>query len=63
MCTSFAPASRKLLTRAREVVPRTMESSTTTTRFPATISLIRFSFTRTSKSRMSWLGCKNVRPM
>ena len=34
MCTSFAPASRRLTTRARAVVPRTIESSTTTTRFP-----------------------------
>ena len=63
MCTSLAPASRRFTTRARAVVPRTIESSTTTTRFPATASLIRFSFTRTLKSRMSCVGWRKVRPM
>ena len=33
-CTSRAPAARIILTILRLVVPRTMESSTTTTRLP-----------------------------
>ncbi len=38
--------------RERAVVPRTMESSTTTTLLSFTISVMRLSFTRTLKSRM-----------
>ena len=34
MCTSLAPASRSMRIILRLVVPRTMESSTTTTRLP-----------------------------
>ena len=36
MWTSLAPASRSRLMIWRQVVPRTMESSTITTRLPAT---------------------------
>src|SRR2546422_635890 len=40
--TSFAPASLRLFTRALQVVPRTIESSTTTTRLPFTSAPMRF---------------------
>ncbi len=61
-CTSLAPASLRLFTRALQVVPRTIESSTTITRLPFTSSSIRLSFTRTSKSRMSCEGWRKLRP-
>ena len=60
--TSLAPASFRLLTRALQVVPRTMESSTTMTRLPLTSSVIKLSFTRTSKSRISCEGWRKLRP-
>ena len=47
--TSRAPASRTILTILRLVVPRTMESSTTTTRLPFTTCLTGFSFSFTPK--------------
>ena len=37
-CTSAAPASKSIATSCRVVLPRTIESSTATTRFPATSS-------------------------
>ena len=59
----MAPASRSILTMARVVVPRTMESSTTIRRWPAMASRRGFSFMRTPSARISWLGAMNVRPM
>ena len=45
------------------VVPRTMESSTSTTRLPATVSAMGLSLMRTVFSRSFWSGWINVRPM
>ena len=63
MWTSAAPLSRSICTIARVVVPRTMESSTTTRRAPAMLSRRGLSFMRTPSERISWLGAMNVRPM
>jgi hypothetical protein len=52
-----------MLTSLREVVPRTMESSTSTTRFPSSTSRTGLSLRRTPKWRMLWVGSMNVRPM
>ena len=46
----------------RVVVPRTIESSTTTTRLPATTSWITASFSLTANSRSFCSGEMNVRP-
>ena len=62
-CTSAAPASRSMATTARVVVPRTIESSTTTSRLPSMFSRSGLSFMRTAIARISWLGAMNVRPM
>jgi hypothetical protein len=58
--TSLAPACLRLVTRDLQVVPRTMESSTMTTRLPRTRSAMRLSFTRTLKSRMSLGGLEEA---
>src|SRR5439155_340470 len=50
-CTSAAPASRSIFTSCFWVVPRTMESSITTRRFPAMFSRNGFSFMRTACAR------------
>ena len=60
--TSAAPASRSIVTIACCVLPRTIESSTTTTRCPAITPRSGFSFSRMPRSRMVWLGWMNVRP-
>ena len=60
--TSAAPASRSMLTIACMVVPRTMESSTTTSRLPSMFSRRGLSLTRTLALRWAWLGAMNVRP-
>ena len=52
-----------MVTRARVVVPRTMESSTTTKRLPSMLSRRGLSFIRTPIDRICWLGAMNVRPM
>ena len=57
-----APASRSILTILRLVVPRTIESSTTTTRLPRSTSPTGFSLSRTPKWRMLCCGSMNVRP-
>jgi hypothetical protein len=44
------------------VFPRTIESSTITTRFPAT-SASGLNFRRMPCCRISWSGWMNVRPM
>ena len=62
MCTSFAPSSRSLCTRVIMVVPRTMESSTMQMRRFLIMERTGFSFTRTPKLRMLWLGWMKVRP-
>ena len=51
MCTSFAPALRTMRTILRLVVPRTMESSISTTRLPSSRVRTGFSFSFTPKSR------------
>ena len=60
--TSRAPASRSMRTSWCWVVPRTMESSTTTRRLPSMFSRSGFSFMRTARARASWLGAM-MRPM
>ena len=54
--TSRAPASRTMPTILREVVPRTIESSMSTTRCPSRTSRTGFSLIFTPKERMDWLG-------
>ncbi len=61
-CTSLAPASRIILTILRLVVPRTTESSTTTTRLPLSTSRRALSFSFTPKWRMDCCGSMKVRP-
>ena len=63
MCTSRAPAPRIISTILREVVPRTIESSTTTTRLPFSTSRTGDSFSFTPKWRICCDGSMNVRPM
>jgi hypothetical protein len=63
MWTSRAPASFTMVTSLREVVPRTIESSTSTIRFPLSTSRTGLSLSLTPKWRMLWLGSMNVRPM
>ena len=62
MWTSRAPAWRIMLMSFRLVVPRTIESSTTTTRFPSSTSRSAFSFTLTPKLRIELDGSMKVRP-
>jgi hypothetical protein len=61
-CTSLAPALRIIFTILRLVVPRTSESSTTTTRFPSNTSGTALSFTLTPKWRIDCSGSMKVRP-
>ena len=61
-CTSAAPASRSIRTSARWVLPRTIESSTTTMRLPLMTSLSGLSFSRMPSWRIVWLGWMKVRP-
>ena len=51
-CTSAAPASRSIRTRARWVLPRTIESSTTTRRLPRMTSRSGLSLSRMPSWRM-----------
>jgi hypothetical protein len=60
-CTSVAPASRSTATSWRIVVPRTIESSTTTTRLPATSSS-GLNLSLIPCSRSPWSGWMKVRP-
>ncbi len=62
MWTSAAPASRSIRTRARWVLPRTIESSTTTSRLPWMTSLSGLSFSRMPSWRMVWDGWMKVLP-
>ena len=61
-CTSLAPAARTILTILRLVVPRTIESSTRTTRLPSRMLRTGLSFTLTPKCRIDDCGWMNVRP-
>ena len=45
------------------VVPRTMESSTSTMRFPFTVAASTLSFRWTPLSRSAWEGLMKVLPM
>ena len=63
MWTSVAPADRIMPTIFREVVPRTIESSTTTTRLPARTSRTGESLSFTPKCRICCEGSMKVRPM
>ena len=53
--------AQQLMVRAL-VVPRTMESSTSTTRLPATVEKIAFNLMRTLLSRWAWEPWMKVRP-
>jgi hypothetical protein len=50
------------MTSARWVLPRTIESSTTTIRRPAIASRSGLSFSLMPRSRIVWLGWMNVLP-
>ena len=63
MWISFAPALRSRSMVRRQVVPRTMESSISTTRLPPTTERMGFSLILTSFSRISCVGEIKVRPM
>jgi hypothetical protein len=62
MWISFAPARFNMRISFRLVVPRTMESSTRTTRLPLSASTTAAYFMRAPKSRMDCLGSIKVRP-
>ena len=62
MWTSEAPAARTMPTILVEVVPRTMLSSTSTTRFPASVTRLALCFSLTPRLRMLSLGSMKVRP-
>ncbi|CAM3657538.1 hypothetical protein STAL104432_27210 [Streptomyces albus] len=61
-CTSAAPASRSIRTSARWVLPRTMESSTTTSRLPRMTSRSGLSLSLMPSCRMVCEGWMKVRP-
>lgn len=63
MWISLAPARRSRSITPRQVVPRTMESSISTMRFPSTSARMGLSLRLTPISRSSWVGEMNVRPM
>ena len=62
MCTSTAPASRSICTSWREVLPRTMLSSMTTTRRPSIEEGMGLSLRRMPMLRSSWVGWMKVLP-
>ena len=62
-CTSSAPALRSSSTSGPDVVPRTMESSTSTTRRPARLPGSGLNFMATRAWRRAVVGSMNVRPM
>ncbi len=61
--TSAAPALRSSVTSCWLVVPRTIESSSTTRRASRMFSRKGFSLRRTPRSRWPWSGEMKVRPM
>ncbi len=62
MCTSRAPAARTIETILRLVVPRTIESSSRTTRLPSSRARTGLSFSLTPKCRIDCRGSMNVLP-
>ena len=60
--TSAAPARRSMATISRVVVPRTIESSTTTSRFAAHTSRSGLSLIVTPRWRSASDGWMKVRP-
>ncbi len=62
MCTSAAPAARTISTIFRLVVPRTMLSSTSTTRLPCSASRFAECFSFTPRCLICSVGSMNVRP-
>ena len=60
-CTSRAPAARSMVAILISVVPRMIESSTSTTRLPARMLRIALCFTFTPKWRIDWAGSMKVR--
>ena len=61
--TFFAPLSRAICTISRLVVPRTIESSTSSTFLSLNSIAMAFSFWRTLFLRISCPGMMKVRPM
>lgn len=61
--TFRAPASRAMLTSSREVVPRTIESSTSSTFLPRNSERMVLSFIRIVLRRCAWPGMMKVRAM
>ena len=61
--TFCAPASRAIITISRDVVPRTIESSTSSTTLSLNSMPTGFNFWRTLFLRIAWPGMMNVRPM
>ena len=57
-----APASRTICTIFSEVVPRTIESSISTTRLPFSTALLALCFSFTPMWRMASVGSMKVRP-
>ena len=62
MCTSLAPAALISFTILRLVVPRTIESSISTTRLPSRMLRTGFSLIFTPKWRIDCCGSMKVRP-
>ena len=62
MCTSLAPASYIMRTILIEVVPRTIESSSSTTRLPSTTARLALCLSFTPSERIVWVGSMKVRP-
>ena len=60
--TSVAPDALIIRTIFRLVVPRTIESSMRTTRWPSRMLRTGLSFTLTPKCRIDCCGSMNVRP-
>ena len=62
ICTSLAPASRTICTIFWLVVPRTIESSTSTTRLPSIIAPVGVVLEATPMWRIESPGWMKVRP-
>ena len=63
MCTSAAPARRSSSMIRREVVPRTIESSTSATRLPSSTCRMGLNLSLMPDSRSRWVGWMKVRVM
>ena len=61
-CTSLAPASRSMATMARVVVPRTIESSTTTRRLPRDRFPQRVQFAPHTEGALAGVGVDKSAP-